>query len=267
MTSTQPWHTLLRTPTPCDHVVQLYTDEAFLARAVGHFLHTGLAAGAAAVVIATPHHTAAIVRALADAGVDVPAAEGRRQFVPLDARRCLASFMVDGMPDRTRFFGLVSEVLDAARDAGYGEVRLFGEMVELLWDHNLPATIALEELWTEVLTDRRASLLCAYGIDNFDRGVHRGVLHEIAGAHTHLIPVEDYERLERAVARAYRDVFGVAGEPAALRAHVVAGHRETTRMPSAQTALVALRGLGADIADAVLERARRYYEGSISISA
>jgi len=32
-------------------------------------------------------------------------------------------------------------------------------------------------------------------------------------------------------------------------------------------ALVALRGLGADIADAVLERARRYYEGSISVSA
>jgi len=77
----------------------------------------------------------------------------------------------------------------------------------------------------------------------------------------------DCHSLNLAVARAYRDVFGVAGEPAALRAHVVAGHRETTRMPSAQTALVALRGLGADIADAVLERARRYYEGSISVSA
>jgi hypothetical protein len=38
-------------------------------------------------------------------------------------------------------------------------------------------------------------------------------------------------------------------------------------MPSAQTALVALRGLSADIADAVLERARHYYQALSPASA
>jgi hypothetical protein len=36
-------------------------------------------------------------------------------------------------------------------------------------------------------------------------------------------------------------------------------------MPSAQAALIALRGLRTDIADAVLERARHYYTAPFSL--
>ena len=201
---TQSWESLLRTPAPCDHVIQLYTSDDFLTRAVGAFVGTGLQQGDGAVVIATPPHVKAITRALG-ADVHVDAARARTQLVILDARGCLDHFMRDGRPDAEKFFTIVGAVLDRVTAAGYPRMRLFGEMVDLLWDHNLPATLELEELWNQVLAARGVSLLCAYQIDNFDRHAHRGVLHQLTRSHSHLVPVEDYARLERAVDHAYRD--------------------------------------------------------------
>jgi len=132
-------------------------------------------------------------------------------------------------------------------------------MVDLLWDHNLPATVALETLWNEVLADRRVSLLCAYRIDNFDGEVHRGALDQLTHTHSHVIPVEDYERLEAAVSRAYEDVFGTLGDPGLLREQLATEHHSPAAMPAAQAALVALRQLSPDIADLVLARARQHY--------
>jgi hypothetical protein len=57
----------------------------------------------------------------------------------------------------------------------------------------------------------------------------------------------------------YREVFGAEGDTASLRDLLVAGTAPSPVMPSAQAALIALRGLRTDIADAVLERARHYY--------
>ncbi len=255
----EPWQSLLRTPQPCDHVIQLYTDDDLFARAVAEFLETGFAGGAGAVVVATAPHATAIATRLFAAGFDVAAARERGQLVVADAHGTLAQFMVDGMPDRARFFAAITPVLERVRAAGYREIRAFGEMVDLLWDHNLPATVALETLWNEVLADRRVSLLCAYRIDNFDRDVHRGALHQLTHAHAHVIPVEDYDRLEAAVSRAYEDVFGTPGDSGPLREQLVAEHRSPAAMPAAQAALVALRGLSPDIADVVLARARQHY--------
>ena len=103
---------------PCDHLVQLYTDEGFLARAVAEFIGGGLAAGEAAVIIATPAHVALFQHALTVAGREVPAAEARGQLVIRDAQACLDRFMVDGWPDRDRFFSLVRALLAEVRAAG-----------------------------------------------------------------------------------------------------------------------------------------------------
>ena len=50
---------------------------------------------------------------------------------------------------------------------------------------------------------------CGYSIDNFDPNTYQGILQGVSRAHSHLVPVEDYARLERAVERAYAEVFGV----------------------------------------------------------
>jgi hypothetical protein len=258
MSTPQPWLSLLRAPRPSDHVIQLYTDDAFLNRAVGEFVSTGLLQRGAAVLVATPAHAEGILRTLGKR-LDVATARRSGRLVVLDAQACLDRFMVDGHPDRAKFLDLVNGVLDSITKAGFLTTRLFGEMVDLLWNHDLPATVALEQLWNEVLASRRVSLLCAYGIDNFDRQAHRRVLHQLSRCHSHLVPVEDYERFEHAVDRAYHEVFGAGGDAGQLRELIGRSHAGTTVMPAAQAALVALRDVRRDLADDVLARARRHY--------
>ena len=259
MSAATSWEGLVSTPHPCDHLVQLYNDDAFLTRSVSLFIGLGLAGGEGAVIIATPEHRELFKKSLTGAGIEVGALIEREQCVFVDAETCLAHFMADGMPDRDKFVNLVMPLLARVRVAGYGKIRLYGEMVNLLWDHNLPGTVALEELWNQVLADTRLSLLCAYRIDNFDRRVHRGVLHQISRCHSHFIPVDDYGQLEEAVDRAYADVFGTRGDPRRLRTLIAARARATTVMPPAQAALLALDGLSSGIADALLERTRYHY--------
>lgn len=259
MAATAPYSEQLRNPQPCDHLIQLYTDDAFLGRVVGEFLAAGLATGQAAIIIATPAHVALFRDRLAAAGFDLAAAQTAGQLVVKDAHACLAEFMVDGMPDRERFFAMITPVLAPLPARGYARSRLYGEMVDLLWDHSLPATVALEELWNEVLDQTGVSLLCAYRIDNFDRSAHRGVLHQVTACHSQLIPVEDYERLERAVDRAYEDVFGRDADTRLLRQHIVTQYGEAAKMPPSEAALLALRGFPRQITDAVIERARHHY--------
>lgn len=261
--TTASWESLLDSPTSCDHFVQLYQDDAFLARAVFHYLGAGLAKNEAIVIIATPAHRALFTDRLAAAGFDVPELVRRRQLLVLDAEECLAQFMVNGMPDRVAFVTLVKGALEPPRAAGFTSVRLYGEMVDLLWEHSLAATLELEALWKELLADQDVSLLCAYRIDNFNRNVHRDILHRLCHCHSHVIPVEDYERFDRAVARAYAEIFGTAGDGETLRALLTSGYAAAPAMPPAQRALLALREVSPNLADSVLDRARLHYAGPI----
>jgi hypothetical protein len=256
-----PYTARLRAPQPRDHVIQLYTDEQFLARVVGEFLGAALTADEAAIVIATPAHRTLFRDHLTAAGIDVGSAEAAGRLIMLDAEECLAQFMVGGMPDRDRFFAVVRPLLARFREQGYAQPRLYGEMVDLLWSASLPATVALEELWNEILAESRVALLCAYRVDAFEAQANRGLLHQVTACHSELIPVENYERLERAVSRAYEDVFGAAGDTNLLRTHVAAAYNHSTRMPPSESALLGLQSVSPSIAEAVLERARQHYGG------
>jgi hypothetical protein len=250
---------VLRRPHPCDHVVQLYTDDAVLASAVSKFVAEGFSEGEAALIIATAAHRTLFADRLAASGIDVGRALERGQLVMLDAAECLGRFMIDGVPDRSRFFATLTTALEGVRASGFRTMRLYGEMVNLLWDENLDATVQLEELWNELLAIHGLPLLCAYRIDNFDPGAHRGLLHRISPSHSHLIPVDDCDRLDDAVSRAYADVFGADGDADVLRTVMASTLTPPTLMPPAQAALFALRGFPPGMVDAVLERARHYY--------
>jgi hypothetical protein len=245
------WQPLLSEPDPCDHLVQLYVDDGFLVRAVTQFLGAGLAAGEGAVIIATPVHSRALAERLG--------ARANQRVLVLDAQACLDRFMVAGMPDRSAFLELVSGVLDRMRGQAPASIRLFGEMVDLLCAHNPEATEALEELWNEALGVHRVSLLCAYRADVFAPGVHRGLLGMISRSHSHLVPLEDYQRLESAVDRAFGDVFGRQAETRWLRERLASRVPLSPVVPSAHRALVAVQSLPGTIANAVLERTRAHY--------
>jgi hypothetical protein len=262
--SGEPWQALLATPAPGQHIAQLYTARDFLARSVSAFVRDGLRHGDGVVVIATPLHWRAAIRRLEEDGLAVESFQRHGQLVVRDAEETLAAFMVDGRPDRERFRAVIGGVVDRLRAAGFARVRGFGEMVDILRHTDVAATFELEALWNELLIERGIALLCGYSIDAFDPKIYRGLLQQVSGSHSDLIPVEDYSRLDHAVASAYEEVFGGGKDARDLRQAVLQHYARPAAMPDAEAAILALRELVPATADAVITSARRYYDSALS---
>ena len=144
------------------HVVQLYDREESLAAAVAAFLGAGFVSREGVIVVATPAHRRLIEVALEEAGVELGLARASGQFVCLDAAAMLDTFMVDGMPDGERFRTSIGGLIGDVATARSG-VRVYGEMVAVLWDEgNVLGAIALESLWNDLAATHAFSLFCAY---------------------------------------------------------------------------------------------------------
>lgn len=245
-------------PGPADHLVQLYADDHHLVAVVADYVAAGLRGNEAAVLIATPPHLRLVTRALGAAGIDVPSALALRQLLYLDAAQTLERLLVDGVPDRGRFRSVLAAALGHVRGAGPRGVRLFGEMVDLLWRRSVEATVALERLWDEALREEGLPLLCAYRMDPLERRL-QGVLRRVTDCHSHLLPMDDPVRFEQAVDRAYSEVFGGGADVELLRDLMVTSLQLTTAMAEPQAVLLALDGMPRLVADDVRARARRYY--------
>lgn len=243
---------------PGDHLIQAYTDDAFLARVVAGHLGVALGRGDGAVVIATPEHGRAISVQLEGSGVDVVAALRAGRLVLLDAQRTLDRLMMEAHPDRAAFLDVVGAAFEQVRAAGPRTVRLYGEMVDLLWQTQLDAALELEAFWNEVLADERLSLLCAYRIDELDRQAH-GVLRQVTQCHSRLLPAKDPERFADAVDRAYVEVFGSSGDVTTLRGLMIARQGPGPALAAAHAALFALDDMPALLANDIRARARHHY--------
>jgi hypothetical protein len=80
------------------------------------------------------------------------------QYASLDAAATLSQFMVDGEPSPGRFTEIVGSIIARAAN-GRRRVRIFGEMVALLWaDGNWAAAIRLEALWNDLARTHSFSL-------------------------------------------------------------------------------------------------------------
>jgi signal transduction histidine kinase len=196
MTSSAPTHVHAGIAT--DHVVQFYENDTFLVDVVAEFYAEGLSTGQAAVLIATPDHTAAFIAKLKAGGFELDHALRNGLFTVLDAREMLRSFMVGGMPDRDLFCANVGRVIEKSlRRSGQPSIRAYGEMVDVLWkDGNPDGAIRLEALWNELAGTYAFSLLCAYAMDNFHQGAHTVQFEEVCRQHGHVLPTEAYTRVD-----------------------------------------------------------------------
>jgi len=187
-----PWKDLLVEPLARDHVVQLYRDERYLVEAVALFTGIALGKGEAVVLVATPPHVQAVEHRLEANGFCVEDVEQWGQLIVKDASQTLSGFMVNDMPDAVLFKTIVGSVIQKAGTASRsGKVRVYGEMVNLLWRENLAAAARLETLWNDVIQSHSISLFCAYHVDGAG-GERRRFPSDLRAAHSHLIPVEAY---------------------------------------------------------------------------
>jgi MEDS: MEthanogen/methylotroph, DcmR Sensory domain len=259
----EPWCGLLSSAAPRDHIVQLYQDQEFLNRAVCRFAAAAIANGEGVILVPTVAHWDAFRPRMEAEGVDVKAAEKRGQLTIVDADNLLPSFMRDGMPESLLFMGLAANVVSRARDDGrYPKVRWWGEMVNILWERGeVAASMALEDQFDQLAHEQDIAIFCSFVMDNFDGDVHARMLPRLGENHSHLIPVEDYARLERAVSDALRDTVG-PDESRVLEERLLSRFDSPFQMPRSQALLMALRQTLPLIADDVLHRSRSLYRAT-----
>jgi hypothetical protein len=202
-------------------------------------------------------------RRLEAEGVDVKAAQERGQLTVVDAEELLPRFMRNAMPESPVFFGLAADVIARARDGGrYSKVRWWGEMVNVLWERgDAAASMNLEDLFDQLANKHDIAIFCSFLMDNFNGEVHTHMLPRLGENHSHLIPVEDYARLERAVASALRDTIG-PDEARILETKLISQYQAPFNMPRAQMLLLALRQVLPTVADSVLQRSGSIYGAS-----
>lgn len=193
-----------------EHVVQFYSDDAFLMDRVGAYVVPALRRGDSVVVIATAPHRAALELSLSASALPVAELRSSGRLRLMDAQHTLSRFMVGDVPDDVRFRAVVGRILEEARAASRtGHVRGFGEMVDILMRAGQEAALLrLEQLWQEFVDENGLSLLCAYAVNAGEEG--HGEDHE-----------EDHEedddrRLLEEVARRHSEVRTAHEEGAPL---------------------------------------------------
>jgi hypothetical protein len=160
----------------CDNCVQIYESDKVFLDALEGFVAAGLSQGEACILIATESHLQSLSDRLASAGMDLPAAIARDQFIALDAHTALSTFMQDGRPDEARFQSFVSTLLRRVRPR-YQKVRAFGEMVALMWANgHHEATIELEHHWARLCKSEEFSLFCAYPRAGFTQDAEQSMM-------------------------------------------------------------------------------------------
>jgi hypothetical protein len=157
-----------------EHSVAFYDSDDVLVEQIAAFLDLG--SPGTAVVVATPTHRAAF---------EQRPTKQVASYIGLDADSLLPEVMLDNFPDERRFRAFIDHLFSTSE----GPIRIYGEMVALLWERgNVPAALKLEKLWNSVAEDHPFSLFCAYPTSLFQGSASLEAYLRMCGAHTELVP-------------------------------------------------------------------------------
>ena len=175
-----------------EHLVQFYESDEFLLDTLAGFIAEGLKVGDACIVVARGAHRESLDARLRTRGLDPEAARLRGQLFTLDAAETLSRLMSGGAPEPARFEEVVGGLVARAA-SGPRRVRIFGEMVALLWAEGNPdAALRLEALWNNLQKRRPFLLFCAYPMSGFGGEAHAGPFSHVCAEHTRVVPAESY---------------------------------------------------------------------------
>ncbi len=176
--------------TRADHVCQLYpTDSTFL-NALESFVASGLRRGESVIVVATAAHLHALEQRLRMGNwIDIDRARWEDRYIAILARETLDKILVDEWPDAQRFDDAIMQLLRRARGQEQRrEVRIFSEMVSLLWARGRAGAVhRLEHLWHELVKCQSVPLFCAYPREGFGEEA-QATLRQICAAHDRVLP-------------------------------------------------------------------------------
>lgn len=179
------------TVAPHQHAVSFYDHEHELVDTVAHYIADGLTLQERVVVVLTEPHRHAVESLLRVLGIDPEAEHRSQRYIALDAEMTLGAILVDDAPDATRFVASVGGFVSDAREDG-SEIRMFGEMVDLLWKRgNVAGAIQLEGLWNDLIAEDPFELLCAYPSSHLS-GSRLADVNDVCARHSQVTPPPSY---------------------------------------------------------------------------
>jgi MEDS: MEthanogen/methylotroph, DcmR Sensory domain len=119
-----------------------------------------------------------------------PQGEIRRQletYLPLDIAETLSMFMINDMPDSSRFVKARDDLIRRAGKAGKEHLRIVacGECApHLLREGKADAAIRVEQLWDQLVIKYAVDSLCAYPLSSFHGEEDRHVFQSICAEHS-----------------------------------------------------------------------------------
>lgn len=176
---------------PAYHAVRFYESDRALSRIVAEFLRDGFEAGNPGIVVASPAQRGAVVRELSARSVDVAQLVRSDDLILLDANDTLSTFMANGKPEAVKFKETMCDVITrACRGRANCTVRIYGQMVDLLWQADKQnAAIRLEMLWNQLANTQAFSLLCGYAMGHFYKDAN---FADICSHHTHVVSADGH---------------------------------------------------------------------------
>jgi PAS domain S-box-containing protein len=137
------------------HVVQCYEQDARFLDNVHDYIESGLTLGESILVFATPTH--------ADALTLTGHVTSSPRYRMWDAEQMLTQFFSTPRVDSIRFHSVMGELCQQATTRGTGRIRIFSEMMALLWEKGATAAaMQLESLWNQLALRFPLSVVCAY---------------------------------------------------------------------------------------------------------
>lgn len=152
------------------HLVHFY-DGAYPAEEASDFIVAGLLAGDTCIVMLTEVHRRAVESRLEPHRMfSTPARQHTGHYLVLDTDETLSRLTVNGRLDTTRATESLGALLNPASHGGQGRVRLVGDPAAALFaSGNEEDSLALEALVGRLATEQRASVFCAYAMQDIHR--------------------------------------------------------------------------------------------------
>ncbi len=170
-----------------EHFVQYYPEESRLIANLVRFIGGGIVAHDPCIVIATQEHCQELVSQLYSRNLDIDGQIKKGNFILLDARQTLDSFMENGMPDKDLFGQNIGKILREL-SAQNKPIRAFGEMVAILWEEQSEASaVMLEQYWNEISRQFNLTLYCAYPAIHSKKADHTSMLDRVSRLHTSVL--------------------------------------------------------------------------------
>ena len=177
-----------RTPGSVRHEAHFYSDNAELLDGFADFIAVALRDGKAAIVVATESRRNALFSKLQSRGLDISSERDQGNYIALDVAETLSGFMVNGLPDWDRFFGVVGDLLRTVARTGKTESRRIaacGEIAPTLWaEGHVDAAIRIEQLWDQIATIYGIDTLCGYELSSFHGEEDQDAFQSICAEHS-----------------------------------------------------------------------------------